>query len=591
MYVYKTEKDTPTANWEFGTYKFDDKGEQVKMCNFVAGVTEQVTYVDGREQRTVFRIDGETFNGPLQTAEIPADKFSSLGWILEAWGVEAVVLPGHAIKDALRAAIQTRAVPQKRTVFLATGWQQIEGVPHFLHAGGAIGPKGNNSQVELALPHELKRYNLTTKLDPAEGLKASLELTQIVEDPNAYEIGWVMLAATYAPTLGPVDFAAHVTGKTGTFKSELCSLFQSHYGQMDARSLPGSWSSTGNALEALAYIARNASFTIDDYVPRGTKWQQKALEANADQVIRGQGNQQGRQRLTDTSAMQETKYPRGIVISTGEDTPEGHSLRGRTAIMELSPGSIKPPTLSRAQANRPLYVAAMAGWLQWLCHHRKEAQQAMKDAKAHRDVLLEIGHSRTPDMLGRLIATAQLLIDYAADIGVVAKRDKQKWKSQAESAIITMGKKQSQYLEESDPIEMFFAAIRGMLSGGQGYFRTQDGGIPKRAEILGWEPQGGDSSGMTTYKPRGKRMGWINWDEDEMYLEIQTIYGDIKRASQGNINLSQITLLKRLKESNHLARTDSRGNRNVVRVKAEGATRTVVVLGLGSTLETSEVPE
>ena len=44
------------------------------------------------------------------------------------------------------------------------------------------------------------------------------------------------------------------------------------------------------------------------------------------------GNQAGRARLTDTSNLQQTFYPRGVIFSTGEDTPEGHSVRARMMI-------------------------------------------------------------------------------------------------------------------------------------------------------------------------------------------------------------------------------------------------------------------
>jgi hypothetical protein len=46
---------------------------------------------------------------------------------------------------------------------------------------------------------------------------------------------------------------------TGRFKSEAAALAQQHFGAgLDARHLPANWSSTGNALEALAFTAKDA---------------------------------------------------------------------------------------------------------------------------------------------------------------------------------------------------------------------------------------------------------------------------------------------------------------------------------------------
>ena len=48
----------------------------------------------------------------------------------------------------------------------------------------------------------------------------------------------------------------------GTFKTELAALAQQHYGAgLDARHLPGSWSSMGNSLEALAFAAKDEKKT------------------------------------------------------------------------------------------------------------------------------------------------------------------------------------------------------------------------------------------------------------------------------------------------------------------------------------------
>jgi len=109
-------------------------------------------------------------------------------------------------------------------------------------------------------------------------------------------------------------------------KSEITALGQQHFGAtMDARALPGSWTSTGNALEAIASAAKDALLVIDDYVPQGTTADRARLNAIADRVLRAQGNRSGRGRLRSDATMRRSRPPRGLIVSTGEEVPGGQS--------------------------------------------------------------------------------------------------------------------------------------------------------------------------------------------------------------------------------------------------------------------------
>src|SRR5260370_42080221 len=106
--------------------------------------------------------------------------------------------------------------------------------------------------------------------------------------------------------------------------------------------LPGAWSSTGNALEALAFQAKDTLFVIDDFAPQGSGTDVSRYHAAADRVFRAAGNHSGRGRLDSTAKLREPKPPRGLILSTGEDIPRGHSVRARLWILEVSKGAIDP---------------------------------------------------------------------------------------------------------------------------------------------------------------------------------------------------------------------------------------------------------
>lgn len=574
------------------SYRIDEEGNVEMMANFTAEITAEVRYVDGLNTRAVLTVEGlmppkDEKDEPvkLPPVEVDAEAFQALGWVMPNWGVRCVIRPGSGMKDDLRTFIQLRSSPTLKTIYRHTGWTEIGGKPVFLHAGGGVGPTGNNRGVSVQLPPELAKYDLTHECSPGQGVTAALQLLDLARR----DLTWPLLAGTLAPLYGPVDFALHLTGRTGSFKSEVMSLFQSFYGsRMDARNLPGSWSSTPNALEALAFFAKNAAFVVDDFVPAGTSWQQKAYQTNADKLIRAQGNQAGRARLTDAANLQQTMYPRGVILSTGEDTPEGHSVRARMLIMEVAGGEISADALTVAQRMRPMFPACTAFLAQSLAARPDTATKARTEQL--RSAYRAIGHSRTPGMLGRLVATAEDFVRRAVEAGVIPKAEQNAYLADAKQAIEAAGAKQQSYLEDADPVDIFNQAIRQALASGAGHFRSVNGGVPKSAEVLGWSSE--QSMGeIATFKARGVCIGWVSVPKDEMYLDVTAGYPVIKKVAGQELSLSKQTLFKRLKDAGAVTRIDEGRQRNTVRVTAENHPRQVLCLSLSTVLDQEEADD
>jgi len=79
---------------------------------------------------------------------------------------------------------------------------------------------------------------------------------------------------------------------------------------MDARHLPGSWQSTANALEELAFEAKDVLLTVDDFVPAGSAKDVQRLHSEADRLLRAQGNLSARQRLRVDQSLRPQRPPR-----------------------------------------------------------------------------------------------------------------------------------------------------------------------------------------------------------------------------------------------------------------------------------------
>jgi len=577
-----------------GIFKIDSKGVETQLTNFTAKITEQIRKHDGDQIDTTLTIEGtipskNPADRKLRPIKIKAGDFAAMSWIAKEWGMRPVVMPVTNAERDIRAAIQYTSDPTTVDVYTTTGWHKL---PHvkgwsFLHLDGAITANGNNLSVNVTLPPDLARFRFPQadmKKRTTEEKRLAFRHSLNIAALGPGEVTWPLILACYRATLGNADFAIHLSGRTGTFKSEICSLIQSHFGkEMTARALPGSWSSTPNALEALAYFAKDTIFVIDDFVPTGTAWQVRALNKSADQLIRAQGNQAGRARLTDTSRLQQTYFPRGIILSTGEDIPEGHSIRARMMIIEMSPGDVESHDLKEAQTNRPFYELAMADWISWLAAHLDETREKFEaSSAAYRDANLNLGHSRTPPMLGDLLATADLLFEYALDNEFISTAEAGQLANSAYEAVKNQSEYQETYLAETDPTDAFCETIRQMLSQSKAHLKTKTGGVPEKSCFCGWTETTAPGE-MPSFKSSGPCIGWTDWGTNCLFIDVNAL-PTIKRFSAGRLSMTKQTLLKRLKDAGIIKRTDTVRQRNTVRVTCEGHPRQVLELDLDTSI-------
>lgn len=567
-----------------------DRDQEV-LCNFTAEIIKETIIIDGLTERTIFTIKGESEKRKFKTIEVTAEKFGSLSWITSNWGATAVVFPGSGIASDLRTAIQILSTDiETEYIYQHTGWTEIDGKPAYLHGGGAITDEGNNESIRVEMPADLSRYRLPTiagldDKDKARCFESSMRLIFLASHDKIAPL----LAATWRACIDSADFAVHCTGRSGSFKSEVTSLMQSHYGEgMDARHLPGSWNSTANALEALAYRAKNALFVIDDFIPVGTSWQQKQYQGNADRIMRAQGNQQGRARLNDVSSLQQTMYPRGLVMSSGEDTPEGQSLRGRMMIIELSQGDVKVDRLTECQERRADLPIALANFIQWLARGRDSKLEHFHAKRVWlRDQFRGIGHTRTPQMMGDLIAAVELYMMHGTAMGYIPKDEADSYLEMFTEAITMTANDQNRFIVESDPGETFIKVLQSAFMAKRVHVVAMDGGSPEFPLLVGWTED--RSSTVYNYQSRGTKIGWIDEEKNSLYIDHAIGYEELRKQSSGQISVTSSTLWKRLRESGIINRHDEKRQRSTIRLTCEGSMKTVVCIDLSKIIEFEQV--
>jgi len=576
-----------------GMFRVTAKGEQltqVQLTNYRAAIITNIQLDDGVDTRRECEVEAELFGRPRRFT-IPTSEFTKMDWPIERLGAAAITFPNQ--REYARVAIQSCSITAvDKRIYTHTGWRNAEGQWTFLHAGGAIAAGGAVSDVNVRLLGPISRYELRSPTGPdalASAIRASLLLVHL--GPRA--IGFPLLAATFRSVFGGADFAIHLAGETGAFKSELAALHQQHFGPtMNRLHLPGSWSSTGNALEILAFHAKDALLVIDDFAPHGATADVARYHAAADRVFRAAGNHSGRGRLDSTAKLREPKPPRSLILSTGEDIPRGQSVRARLLILELPKGSIKVGHLSECQryAQEGLYAEAMGGFVQWLAGRYEEAQSVFHQniTKYRAQALTSLEHARTPDIVANLQAGFESYLDFGVASGALDTAERDRLGSVCWEALRDAAAAQAKHQAATEPTARFLDLLRSSLTSGRAHLQARNGTEPDRnPQSSGWRR---DNSGK--WAPFGECIGWV--EDDDLYLEPTTAYrvAQISARDVGEVLvISEQTLRKRLRERDLLASVEQNRETLTVRRNISGTSKNVLHFRCSTVLPEAQVEQ
>jgi hypothetical protein len=555
----------------------------VPLTNFRAKIIEDRSEDDGLEAQRILRITA-SLGSRERTFDVPASQFAGMNWPVAHLGADAVVFPGFTIKDHTRAAVQLLSAPvPEKTVFTHLGWRKLHRGWAFLHAGGAIGTQGTVGGVEVDVPGELQRCVLPAPPlgdELLNAVRACLGVLDVVPPRTAFPL----LAAVFRSPLGGCDFALALTGPTGTGKTELAALAQQHFGpELDARHLPANWSSTANALEGVAFAAKDSILVVDDFSPGGSMYDVQRLHREADRLLRGQGNASGRQRMRSDGSLRPTKSPRGLIISTGEDVPRGQSLRARMLVLEVGPNDVDWSKLTECQSNAAdgLYAAAMAGYLQWLAGRMDDIHRTLRGqiVSLRSQATTSAQHRRTPEIVANLALGFRYFLEFAQTVGVIGSEDASDIEAQGWHAFGEIADQQHQHQRASEPTAQFLGLLQAAISSGRAHVVGPDGAPPEQPETWGWRERtiGAGTFERAEWQPQGDCVGWI--DGDDLYLEPEASFATVQRmAHDGGDSLSVgiRTLLRRMDERRLLRSRD--GDRLTTRRTLQGRKRAVLHL-------------
>jgi hypothetical protein len=549
------------------------------LTTFTATIMGQVVEDDGAETRRLLEIEA-TVRQRTYRFQVLAGQFGGMTWPMEHLGAGAALWPGFGIREHARAAIQfLSGDPPERRVYAHLGWREIGGTWYYLHAGGAIGPVGPVDGVEVALPPDLQSYQLPeppTGTALAESIWASLDLLEVAGDLVTVPV----YCSLWRATLGGCDSGLHLVGHTGGGKTELAALALQHFGAgLDARHLPGSWLSTDNALETLAFVAKDTLLVVDDFCPTGSQYDIQSLHRKADRLFRGQGNTAGRGRLRADGTLRPTRPPRGMLLSTGEDVPRGQSLRARLIVVEVPQNGIgavdwQKLTDCQGKAAAGRYAQAMAGFLRWLAPRYRDLQRDLRsEISTLREQAYQSGqHRRTPDIVANLAVGFHYFLTFAQEVGGLGQAEAAELWQRCWNALGDTAAAQKEHQMGSDPVRRFLELLGAAISSGRAHLSNSNGDQPKQATAWGWrevETGTGDYT-RTDLRPQGEHIGWL--DGGGIYLQADSAYAVVQRLARDGgdqLPVTLATLKKRLRERGLLASTEKHraGDREVGRLE------------------------
>jgi hypothetical protein len=345
----------------------------------------------------------------------------------------------------------------------------------------------------------------------AEDVGAAVRASMSLLECGPLEVTAPLLGAVYAAPLSFVlnpDFAVWVVGLTGSLKSELASLAQRHFGPFTRKTLPGSWSSTGNSLEALLAVTKDMLAVIDDFAPQADAQAQREQTKRAEVLLRNVGNHTGRGRLRPDLSQRPVRPPRGLVLCTGEDHPPTPSIVARLVLVEVDRSRLDLAAVTRLQSQGELLPQAMRAYVEWLQPRIDELRvslpaELVELVRGEFSAASLASHLRAPGGLATLYLGARLFFDFAQAHGVTRADEAAKVLERVRGALTAIGRRQANTVAGHRPTlgDEFVAALRTLLAEKKVWLRTR-----------------GDAAGVDG-DVRGPSTEFVGWREgDQVYL-------------------------------------------------------------------------
>lgn len=526
------------------TYWLKPNGEErvpTLICRFACSIVEEIRLWN-RDNKTLFRIEGETSLGRRFNFEILADDFSDnkklKAAIFNAAGSDVYIkrgMTGH-IEPAIQCLTDHEQKVLK-TQYSRTGW--LDDKSTFLIPGMSIG------EDELVLGRDLP-FDLTAEADMELGINALRELTQC--QPMA--VTTIAIATLFAAPLSRVAgwsnnrTGVFITGRTGSLKSSFAGAAMCLYG-------PGwindqtwiSWGDTVNSIMSICVEAEDLPILIDNYKP--------VIHAGPRELIRLIHGifEGGEKRRLNRNAERRTHHSTLTwPVFTGEDVPDcDASTIARLLVIQFPLAGVDSKTrIGYAQDNSHHLSALGKAWIEWLAdrdnqeliksvanqsrfnHHRAKWAEKLSLAAPKMVNTLRVATNLTINQMAwKIMGMCPALTEYCSDFG-----------AHHEAGLMECGTQMGERTRESLEANRLLDTVMDLLATQRYILVHRTANMPATAagdHIIGWE------------------------DEKHIYLLVRPVLKAVADylGRDGLGNISDRTLFKQLDDIGAIA---ERGN-------------------------------
>lgn len=379
--------DSPFCVWngqyakrEFTKTSPKQELQPTPLTNFTAAITANEWADDGTgqsERRIRLSIRMST-GEQLAECAIKAEDWKEISaWLPKHWGHRPVM---HVQPDVVRRAIalQHQTVPERR-FYTHTGWTKAPNgeMVYLLHGGPVAGsPEAIASVTEncdVSVDPKIQRWQLPREAATAEAVtEAYMWIERFLEVGDKKATLPIMALQFLAPLTSILrpNLAVWLAGRSGSRKTSLVCAAMGLWGSdVTGRrwrfdDMPIAWLSTSGSMLELGFQGKDLPLVFDNFVPDQFGKEQVKLN----QVAYAIGDGANRDRLNANAGMKTARPVRGLVLSTGEDTPQGEGQSNRFYVVSMYDTSTKSMALEEVQEAgwAGKMQPAMKHYLEWL---------------------------------------------------------------------------------------------------------------------------------------------------------------------------------------------------------------------------------
>lgn len=482
------------------------KDGAMQLCSFLPIPKETIVYDDGGDVTVEYVIGGKAANGmPLPDAVVKGEaELMAMRWPMKHWQHWGNIKPGRNMKEMVLDAINCAGQQESksRMVYAHTGMRKIGNAWCYLHAGGAIGAEN----VSVRLDGPLAFYDMGEVACSVEDAAAA---EMILIDMIPARIIYPLLAQAYLAPLysvleemqEPPSYVVFLIGASGAGKSTVAGYVQAHFGDFYNRRFPSNFADTGNVAREKAFWAKDALYTVDDYVPNrdGTRVNSADMVANA--VISAVADRAERGGLSADKTLRATRPARCTCIMTGEDLPKLTTSRQmRLYRIDIQAGEIAKDmselSVLRDYARSGYFRACMRGYIESLLSRwdgiKDELRERLDRASEEARRRVTRSEGRYLEAAMHLMAGVELMLDYLCEAGMLDEAGKAQRLEMACAAIASNIDEQGRGIDATKPDSLWLATLASLVNTGSVSFRDRNElsvGDVFRAGMIGYKDE------------------------------------------------------------------------------------------------------